>query len=111
MGNNNILFRCGEPIIVLGPEHPATIAKDGFSKNDVKTFIHENARIPRRRFHERAIQRYYPDLDENALIPVTPEKEDIIVIVVGGARQALLCLAYFWPIALNNNSYNLNNSC
>ena len=84
MGNNDVLLQYGEPILALGPEHAATIAKGGFSKSDVKAFIHEKARIPRKRFFERAIQRYYPDLDENALIPVTPKKEDIIVIVVGG---------------------------
>lgn len=97
MGNNNVLFQCGEPIIALGPEHAATIAKDGFSKNDVKAFIHENARIPRRKFFERAIQRYYPDLDENALIPITPDKEDIIVIVVGGPGKHSSILPTFGP--------------
>jgi len=84
MGNNNILLQSGEPILALGPEHAATIARGGFSKSDVKAFIHEKARIPRRRFGEKVIQRYYPNLDENALIPIVPRKEDIMVIVVGG---------------------------
>ena len=84
MGNNNVLLQYGEPILALGPEHAATIARNGFSKSDVKAFIHEKARIPRREFYQRAIQRYYPNLDENALIAITPEKGDIMVIVVGG---------------------------
>ncbi len=84
MGHNNILSQGGNPILALGPEHAATIARNGFSKSDVKAFIYEKARIPRRRFYERAIQRYYPNLDENALISITAEKEDLIVIVVGG---------------------------
>lgn len=84
MGNNDVLLQHGEPIIALGPEHAATIAKDGFSKNDIKAFIHEKARIPRKRFFDGAIKRYYANLDEDALIPITPKKEDIIVIVVGG---------------------------
>ncbi len=84
MGNNDVLLQNGEPIIALGPEHAAMIAKDGFSKNDIKAFIHEKARIPRKRFFKSAIQRYYADLDEDALIPITSKKEDIIVIVVGG---------------------------
>lgn len=87
MGNNNVLLQSGEPIVALGPEHAATIAKSGFSKSDVKAFIHHKARIPQRAFYERAIQRYYPNLDENALISITPEKEDIMVIVVGGAGK------------------------
>ncbi len=84
MGNNNVLNQSGNPILALGPEHAATIARSGFSKSDVKAFIHEKARIPRRSFHEKVIQRRYPNLDESALIPITSKKEDIIVIVVGG---------------------------
>ena len=84
MGSNNILVGRGNPILALGPEHAATIAKDGFSKNDVKAFIYEKARIPRREFSERAIKRYYANMDEDALIPVVARKEDLIVIVVGG---------------------------
>lgn len=84
MGNNNVLRQYGEPVLALGPEHAATIARDGFSKNGVKTYLHEKARVPRRRFYERARQQCYPNWDEDALIPVTPEKDDLIVIVVGG---------------------------
>ncbi len=51
------------------------------------SFIHEKARIPRRRFYESAIQHYYPNLDDDALIPITLKKEDIIVIVVGGTGK------------------------
>ncbi len=84
MGNNNIISQRGEPILALGPEHASTIARDGFSKSDVKAFIHEKARIPRNRFHMRAIKQYYANLDDNSLIPITKEKADIMVIVVGG---------------------------
>ena len=84
MGSNNVLLQGGEPIVALGPEHAATIARDGFSKDDVKAFLHQHARIPRKRFFDRAIERYYSDLDEDALIPITVNKEDIMVIVVGG---------------------------
>jgi len=87
MSNNNVLLQSGEPILALGPEHAATIANNGFSKGDIRAFIHQKARIPQRRFYRRAIQRYYPNLDENALISITPNKEDIMVIVVGGAGK------------------------
>ncbi len=95
MGNNNVLLQGGSPILALGPEHAAIIAKDGISKNDIKTFIHEKARIPRRKFFESAIKRYYADLDEDALIPITPNKEDIIVIVVGGPGKHSSFLSTF----------------
>ncbi len=87
MGNNDILYQRGNPILALGPEHAATLAKDGFSKDDVRTFIYEHARIPLSKFYKRAVQRYYPDRDENALIPISGKKENLIVIVVGGAGK------------------------
>jgi hypothetical protein len=87
MGNNNVLSQAGEPIIALGPEHAATIAESGYSKSDVKAFIHREARIPRRKFLKSTIQRHYADFSEDALIPITAVKEDIMVIVVGGAGK------------------------
>ena len=84
MGNNDILLQGGNPVLALGPEHAATIAQDGFSKSAVKDFIHEKARIPRKKFYKRAIERYYLKMNEDALIPITPDKDDLIVIVVGG---------------------------
>ena len=44
-GANDIYFD-GLPLLVIGPEHAATIAKDGYSKADVKKFIYEHGRIP-----------------------------------------------------------------
>lgn len=34
-------------VILFGPEHAATIARDGYSKEAVKQFIFENAKTPR----------------------------------------------------------------
>jgi len=86
-GSNNVMGQDGSPVIALGPEHAATIAADGFSKNDVRTYIHEKGRIPLKRFHKRAIEKYYPGWDENAMVPITAHKEDITIIVVGGTGK------------------------
>ncbi|GAG37215.1 unnamed protein product, partial [marine sediment metagenome] len=45
LGNNNIIFSTG-PFIIFSPEHAATINKSGFSKNKVKEYLFEKARIP-----------------------------------------------------------------
>ena len=44
-GSNNILAG-GHPLLSLGPEHAATIARDGFTKRQVKEFLFEHARFP-----------------------------------------------------------------
>jgi len=45
-GSNHISTVGGQPLIILCPEHAATIARDGYSKNDVKRFVWAHARIP-----------------------------------------------------------------
>jgi hypothetical protein len=96
-GANNVLFQEGSPVIALGPEHAATIAADGYSKNDVRDYIYEKSRIPLNRFHRRAIDKYYPGWDENATVPITARKEDIIIIVVGGTGKHSSYLPAFIP--------------
>ncbi|MBM2824514.1 MAG: hypothetical protein HW402_178 [Dehalococcoidales bacterium] len=87
MGNNDVLYQRGSPVLALGPEHAATLAKNGFSKEDVRTFVYKHARIPLSKFYKGAIQRYYANMDENALIPISARKENLIIIVVGGAGK------------------------
>jgi hypothetical protein len=87
LGNNNVLTQLGEPVLVLGPEHAATIARDGLSKSDIKSIIHEKAAIPRSKFHQKHVERYFPNLNDDALISITHNKEDLIIIVAGGVGK------------------------
>jgi hypothetical protein len=96
-GANNVLFQEGSPVIALSPEHAATIAASGYSKNDVRNYIYEKARIPLNRFHRRAIDKYYSGWDEKAMVPITARKEDIIIIVVGGPGKHSAYLPAFIP--------------
>ena len=87
LGNNHVrglIAGFGDAVVALGPEHAATIAKSGFSKKDVRDFLWEKARIPRKAFYERAREKNHPGMDEDALITPTAEKENLIIIVVGG---------------------------
>ncbi|MFC1939735.1 hypothetical protein ACFLXO_03500, partial [Chloroflexota bacterium] len=85
MGNNTLLYYWnGGPTIAICPEHADMIAKGGFSKSDVKAFLYEKARIPRKEFSKSCIKRNFADLDEDALIPVATDKDRITIIVVGG---------------------------
>jgi hypothetical protein len=88
-GNNNLGAYDGEPILVLAPEHAATIARDGFSKEDVKDFIFEHARLPLKMLSEEQIRarrsspQRYGEFTESEFIPVS-KREYIVVMVVGG---------------------------
>ena len=90
--NNSYLG--GEMIVALGPEHAEVIARDGFSKADVKDFLIEHAIIPRWHLSEPqlAIMRDYvphrllgPDGRDGARI--ADSHDDIMLVVAGGAGR------------------------
>ena len=81
-------------LIVLGPEHAATIARDGFSKADVKSFLFEQARLPLRTLKLGGMwgvqdwPRWMLSVtDPEARLPVVQAPEEIFVIVAGGAGK------------------------
>lgn len=88
-GNNNALFFTGEPILMLCPEHAATIAKDGFSKEQVKEFLFHNARFSIKHLSDENLQyrRKFPDkygdFVDCELMPIA-RKDDFVVMVLGG---------------------------
>jgi len=81
-------------LIVLGPEHAATIAADGFSRADVQRFIFEHARLPLRTLRLGGMwgMHDWPTwmravTDPDALLPQVPSPDDVLVIVAGGAGK------------------------
>lgn len=86
-GSNNLLYRSGEVLLALCPEHAATIAGSGFSKQDVKHLLYEKARLPRSVFSPRQQELRFPDLKPDDLISVAYEENAILVIVAGGAGK------------------------
>ncbi|MFQ5899056.1 MAG: hypothetical protein ACE5JN_12545 [Candidatus Methylomirabilia bacterium] len=81
-------------LIVLGPEHAATVARDGFSKADVKAFLFEQARLPLRTLRLGGMwgiqdwPRWMQAVDDpEARLPVVQAPEEIFVVVAGGAGK------------------------
>jgi len=89
-GSNNLLG-LGSPLLSLGPEHAATIAAGGFTKQKVKEYLYEHARYPLGQLGEE-YRRYQvegrkrPD-DPDTLLPIANSPDAITVIVVGGAGK------------------------
>lgn len=81
----------GEPLFLLGMQHAHTIAKDGWSKADVKRFLYEQARVPHSAFAEENLivlseawlKRYHGGRPD-PLYPIAERPEDIVVVVMGG---------------------------
>ena len=77
-------------IVVLGPEHAAEIAKAGFTRFDVQTYLHEHARMPLRALMNRVYngtERWplWVDVsDPNATVPIVARASDFLIVVAGG---------------------------
>jgi hypothetical protein len=84
-------MRHGIPVIVaLGPEHAQEIARAGFSRRQVREFIHTHARLPVRELRGRGY--YLPDAwagivdeaDPDARVPIVRTPDEVWVVVAGG---------------------------
>ncbi|MBI2909806.1 MAG: hypothetical protein HYX92_19375 [Chloroflexi bacterium] len=78
------------PVVLLCPDHARAIAAGGFSKEDVKRFLYEHARVPLYRFDPGHLTRFRPEWQKfymhapHALVPMVEKASDIYVFVVGG---------------------------
>ena len=81
-GANNA-YTGGETLLALGPEHAATIARDGLNKNDVRDWLHERARIPLERYTEETMLERFGRVPDGP-VPMVGSREDLAIIVLGG---------------------------
>lgn len=100
LGSNNT-YAFGEPLLVLGPEHTAIIANDGFSKKDVKQFLYEQARNPISKLKLGGMYgmgswpKWVQTQDDSAMIPIVREPGDFMVVVAGGPGRHSVCIPTF----------------
>lgn len=91
-GSSNFRFTTGSDMLIcFGPEHAAIVARDGWTKNDIKEYLFEHARVPLSMIHQTHINRrkstpaQYGTFVEGEPIPVVKDKDNFIIIVSGGA--------------------------
>ena len=90
-GSNN-MFMSHEALLVLGPEHAAIAARQGFDKARVRRTLFEQARIPFEHIggSNADVLRVWrsPCIDEadgRRTLRIVEKPEDILVVVAGGA--------------------------
>ncbi|HEY7037272.1 MAG TPA: hypothetical protein VID28_00405 [Methylomirabilota bacterium] len=93
VGSNNI-YLGGEPLVILGPEHAATVAGGGFTKDDFKRALWERAQVPLSRFDASNIERFavihpagFKDRPPETRAPIARQWSDIMIVVAGGAGK------------------------
>ena len=93
--NDVVCWDQAEPLVVLGPEHAATVAGGKLSKADVKNFLYARAQVPVSRFAERNVERilrkrypkHFAETGIDSLVPLAQSADRLIVIVLGGAGK------------------------
>jgi hypothetical protein len=105
----------GQPVVVFGPEHAATVAAEGLTKQDVKAWLYEHARIDIGRFSPENAAHFLGDAagasSSQARVPVVSSAQDLIVLVAGGAGKHSCFIPTFGetcaiirPLALRNGT-------
>ena len=96
---------CGrvEGLVVVCPEHAATLSSDGFSKSDVRDFLFEHTGVPLRAFdHEGTDGTKLRDSYEEVLIDGEPhyrkfkDPSQIRIIVAGGTAGKFSAVLGGW---------------
>ncbi|MEL7208655.1 MAG: hypothetical protein AAGK32_10570, partial [Actinomycetota bacterium] len=88
LGQNNAPISQGEYFVVGGPEHAASLAERGFTREDIQSHLFDHARLPagllRRHFEELAWAEWMKTVDDDHLLPMTAIADNIRVLVAGG---------------------------
>jgi hypothetical protein len=84
----------GQCLLVIGPEHAQTIARDGWSKGDIKRFLYEHVRKPLGELlrgpewelgmSRQALPAWIDTGDEHTLVPKFISSDEILIVVAGG---------------------------
>jgi hypothetical protein len=86
-----------EYVLVLAGEHMEIIAKEGWSKSDIKKFCFEHTQTSNAELKRiQVIPGKIEPEDENTLRSLVPTPEDFIVVAAGGRMGAFSCYIPGW---------------
>ena len=73
----------GEMLVIMSPEHAQTVAGDGWSKEDVKKYIHQNAIVPVK-LGDRGGRKLDSKWVADDMVQITRKADDVVIVVAGG---------------------------
>jgi hypothetical protein len=93
-GNTKWYLNESQCAVILGPEHAATIYRDGLTKTDVRRVLYETARRSLRDLKRGGMWQMHDwprwmlsVTDDDARLPIVPGPEAILLFVAGGAGK------------------------
>lgn len=79
-----------EGMILMAPEHAAILAREGWTKDDVRQYLHLHCRIPAEEYRRSACachkvpRKWLEAADSKAMVHLYEKPEDFQIVVVGG---------------------------
>lgn len=84
-------------VLVIAGEHMQVIARDGWSKSDIKKFCFENTQIPLAQLKRTNVMPgKVTQQDETTMRPLVTSPEDFIVVAAGGRAGAFSAFIPGW---------------
>ncbi|MDF1592488.1 MAG: hypothetical protein P1P89_13305 [Desulfobacterales bacterium] len=116
-GSNNAL-RGGEPLVVFSPEHADLIARDGWSKADVRAYLYEHSQIPLDKFSPENRKRilllrkkWFEREGDKDKVALADSPESIKLLVTGGPGKHSLLITNFGNTAHASRRIYFSQAC
>ena len=104
----NSMYGEGPTLLVIGPEHAATLARDGWTIETIQNHLFKTARIPadevspgNKEYYGRAGR-----VIEDGAYTITPKAEDIHIVVAGGPGKHSAWIPGLGPTVLSSVRVN-----
>ena len=89
IGSNAAYVPGCQHVLFLNPEHAAIVAAAGWSKDDVRRYLFDVARVPSSRLTGRGLAPIWPQWFHGLEhTPVLTDPSDLLIAVAGGAGPA-----------------------
>ncbi len=88
------------PLILLAPDHARMLAREGWTKDDIREYVHLHCTITAeqyRRSSQRPVERKWIEVaDSQASVPLFHKPEHVEIVVVGGmaGKSAVYSILY-----------------
>lgn len=96
-------YNPGEVFIIFNPAHADRLVRDGWTKNDIKEYVYQNARQPVSLLESMGCQigrkrwpKWVYGNKVNGMAPFLRGPEDAIILTAGGAVAAHTAILYTW---------------
>jgi hypothetical protein len=73
----------GEVLVIMSPEHARTISRDGWDKQDVKNYLHENSLVSVE-LGDRGGRKLDKKWIVDGNIRITRSPNDVVLVIAGG---------------------------